>query len=89
MSFSLLAVSEHSTHIMSDISVAFLPRKVNGCFGFSWIIPGFGIAVFRHLYEISSFQLTSSAKLVLAYPNLVLKGTPWVIITDFATLTNM
>ena len=42
MSFSLLAVSEHSTHIMSDISVAFLPRKVNGCFGFSWIIPGFG-----------------------------------------------
>ena len=25
---------------------------------------------FRHLYEISSFQLTSSTKLVLAYPNL-------------------
>ena len=24
----------------------------------------------RHLYEISSFQLTSSAKLILAYPNL-------------------
>ena len=28
------------------------------------------LLTFRHLYEISSFQLTSSAKLVLAYPNL-------------------
>ena len=28
------------------------------------------LLTFRHLYEISSFQLTSSTKLVLAYPNL-------------------
>ena len=28
------------------------------------------LLTFRHLYEISSFQLTSSAKLVLAYTNL-------------------
>ena len=28
------------------------------------------LLTFRHLYEISSFQLTSSAKLVLAYPFL-------------------
>ena len=28
------------------------------------------LLTFRHLYEISSFQLISSAKLVLAYPNL-------------------
>ena len=28
------------------------------------------LLTFRHLYEISSFQLTSSAKLVLACPNL-------------------
>ena len=31
------------------------------------------LLTFRHLYEISSFQLTSSAKLVLAYSNLGLK----------------
>ena len=28
------------------------------------------LLTFRHLYEISSFQLTSSAKLILAYPIL-------------------
>ena len=30
MSFSLLAVSGHSTPIMSVVIIAFLPRKVNG-----------------------------------------------------------
>ena len=32
------------------------------------------LLTFRHLYEISTFQLTSSAKLVLAYPNLGLNA---------------